>query len=72
MAERNAEMLSISRVKNSVEINGVLQRIPIRADAELGTPFFGYNLGKAGHACFSCAIVDLTTARSTVSKENSN
>ena len=71
MAERNAEMPSISRVNSSGVICGVLKGIPIRADAELRTPFFGYNLGKAGHACFRCAVVDLTSARSTVSEENS-
>lgn len=72
VAKSNAEIPSISRIKSTGIIYRGLQGVPIRADGELGTPFFGYNLGKAGYACFRCAIVDLTTARITVSGNNSH
>lgn len=71
VAKCNAAMPSISRMKSSGTVYGALQDIPVRANAELGTPFFSYNLGKAGHARFRCAVIDLTTARSTVSEHKS-
>ena len=70
VAKCNAETPLISRIKSTGTIGRGLQGIPIRADGELGTPLFGYNLRKPGHACFRCAVVDLTTARSTVSENN--